>query len=83
VRLGTEMTESELNDLYDTACGFDGDVWEYQGRDAGGLWMVASGLPDGGQLVCDGVRADVVERVWVARDGLLIDLINTATPVSS
>ena len=36
-------------------------------QDAGGLWMVASGLPAGVRLVCEGVRADVVERVRVAR----------------
>lgn len=55
-RLGTELTESELDDLYETACGFLGDVWEYHGSDAAGLWMVASSLPAGVRLEVDGVR---------------------------
>jgi hypothetical protein len=33
--------------------------------------MVASGLPDGVRLLCKGVRADMVERVRVARLGQL------------
>ncbi len=67
VRLGTELTEAELDRLYDVACEFAGDEWKYVGQDAGGLWMVASGLPAGVRLVCEGVRADVVERVRVVR----------------
>jgi hypothetical protein len=70
VQLGTELKRTELDDLYESACGFVGDVWEYAGTDAGGLWMVASGLPGGVGLVCTGVRANVVDRVKVAREDL-------------
>ena len=70
VRLGTEMTEEELDRLYDAAFEFTGEEWEYVGQDAGGLWMAASGVPAGVRLLCEGVRADVVERVRVARPDL-------------
>ena len=78
VRLGTELTDAELNDLYGSACGFVGDVWEYQGADAGGFWMVASGLPSAVRLVANGVRADVVERVQVARGGVEYSTTSTS-----
>ena len=67
VRLGTELTQAELDRLYDAACEFKGQEWKYSGTDAGGLWMVASGLPADVRLAFDGIRADVVERVKVAR----------------
>jgi hypothetical protein len=63
VRFGTEWSEAELDRLYDAACRFSGEKWRYVGQDAGGLWMVTSGLPVGVRLVCCGVRSDVVQRV--------------------
>ena len=70
LRLATELTIVELDQLYDDACEFVGEEWEYQGTDAGALWMVASGLPTGVRLVCDGVPSDVLERVSVASPDL-------------
>ena len=67
VRLGTEFSQAELDRLYDAACEFAGDEWKYVGTDAGGFWMGASGLPARVQLVCVGVREDVVGRVRTAR----------------
>ena len=67
-RLETELTDAETETIcMRTARGFVGDEWLYEGADPGGLWMVASGLPAGVRVVCDGVRGDVVERVRVAR----------------
>ena len=54
MRLGTELTDVELDRLYDDACGFSGEEWNYVGQDAGGFWMVASGLPAGVRLVLGG-----------------------------
>ena len=71
MRLGTELTELELDRLYDDARGFAGEEWKYVGQDAGGLWMVASGLPVGVRLLCSEVRVEVVDRVRVARDKIL------------
>jgi hypothetical protein len=72
--LGTELSEAELDRLYDDASALVGEEWKYEDKDAGGLWMVASGLPAGVRLVCDGIREDVVDRVRVARMDLALRL---------
>ncbi len=72
-QLGTELSATDLDDFYETAQGFLGYVWNYRGTDAGGLWMVACGLPAGVRLAAKNVRTDVIARVRITREDLLVE----------
>lgn len=68
--LGTELSQTELEDLHETAHGFVGQEWNYLGTDAGEYWVVFCSLPPGARLVANGIPEDISERVRMAMEML-------------